>query len=117
MSKYTLDEVFEECQKLKLKNDMGLTALERAMIGLAFMRGEQRQENCESKYKKFNPFREKNLKSYGIVDVTRSIVARRQNSYTDVWAVWAWGRGNQGVRYVQAKSHYEAIDQVLEGSK
>ena len=74
-------------------------------------------ENCESKYKKFNPFREKNLKSYGIVDVTRSIVARRQNSYTDVWAVWAWGRGNQGVRYVQAKSHFEAIDQVLEGSK
>ena len=43
MSKYTLDEVFEECQKLKLKRDMGLTALERAMIGLAFMRGEQRQ--------------------------------------------------------------------------
>lgn len=43
MSKYTLDEVFEECQKLKLKNDMGLTALERAMIGLAFMRGEQCQ--------------------------------------------------------------------------
>ena len=43
MSNYTLDEVFEECQKLKLKNDMGLTALERAMIGLAFMRGEQRQ--------------------------------------------------------------------------
>ncbi len=43
MSNYTLDEVFEECQKFKLKNDMGLTALERAMIGLAFMRGEQRQ--------------------------------------------------------------------------
>jgi len=43
MSKYTLDEVFKECQKLKLKSDRGLTALEHAMIGLAFTRGEQSQ--------------------------------------------------------------------------
>ena len=68
----------------------------------------------------FNPFRKidkfglpNELKSYGIVDVTKSIRARRQNSYTDVWAVWAWGKGHDGVRYVQAESHRDAIDQVL----
>ena len=74
----------------------------------------------------FNPFRKidkfglpNELKSYGIVDNARQIVARAQKhkyplyGYTGVWAVWAWGKGHDGVRYVQAESHRDAIDQVL----
>ena len=74
----------------------------------------------------FNPFRKidkfglpNELKSYGIVDITRSIRTRGQKhkypryGYTGVWAVWAWGKSDDGVRYVQAKSHRDAIDQVL----
>jgi len=46
MSKYTLDEVFKDCQKLKnLRSSLGykLTDFEIEMIGLAYIRGEQRQ--------------------------------------------------------------------------
>lgn len=45
MSNYTLDVVFKDCQKLKnLRLHLGgLTSLEIEMIGLAYMRGEQRQ--------------------------------------------------------------------------
>ena len=103
--------------RLTHKIDQKLTKEETAQLYDLVLRGfdfyAHLKKEWECKYKKFNPFREKDLKSYGIVDVTKSIRARRQNSYTDVWAVWAWGKGNEGVRYVQAESHRDAIDQVL----
>tara|TARA_R110002049_G_scaffold82915_1_gene210878 strand:- start:28 stop:243 length:216 start_codon:yes stop_codon:yes gene_type:complete len=46
MSNYTLDEVLKDCQKLKnLRSSLGykLTDFEIEMIGLAYIRGEQRQ--------------------------------------------------------------------------
>ena len=45
MSNYTLDEVLKDCQKLKnLRLHLGgLTNFEIEIIGLAYIRGEQRQ--------------------------------------------------------------------------
>ena len=108
--------------RLTHKIDQKLTKEETAQLYDLVLRGfdfYKHLKKSENKSRPFNPFREKELKPYGIVDNARQIVARAQKhkyplyGYTGVWAVWAWGKGNDGVRYVQAESHRDAIDQVL----
>ncbi len=45
MSNYTLYKVLKDCQKLKFEANLSyrLTGVELEMIGLAYIRGEQRQ--------------------------------------------------------------------------
>ena len=63
------------------------------------------------------------------IDIDSSLCARHQNggdgydkggaywgTPSNVWAVWAWGKGSNGVQYVRANSRQAAIDQVKGGS-